>query len=65
LLTPAALALEILEIPHAMTGTSLAYSTVRSGALEKVMIAFCMMGALAVLLFLSLSGEISNLFRRK
>jgi hypothetical protein len=32
---------------------------------EKMMIAFCMMGALAVLVFLSLSGEISNLFRRK
>jgi len=29
------------------------------------MIAFCMMGALAVLVFLSVSGEISNLFRRK
>ncbi len=29
------------------------------------MIGFCMMGALAVLVFLSVSGEISNLFRRK
>ena len=32
---------------------------------ENMMIAFCMMGALAVLVFLSISGEISNLFRRK
>ncbi len=29
------------------------------------MIGFGMMGALAVLVFLSVSGEISNLFRRK
>jgi hypothetical protein len=32
---------------------------------EMMMIAFCMMGALAVLVFLSISGEIPNLFRRK
>ena len=29
------------------------------------MIAFCMMGVFAVLVFLSVSGEISELFRRK
>ena len=29
------------------------------------MIGFCMMGVFAVLVFLSVSGEISNLFRRK
>jgi hypothetical protein len=32
---------------------------------EKMMIAFGMMGALAVLVFLSVSSEISELFRRK
>jgi hypothetical protein len=55
----------MLEIFHAATGMRLAYSYRDVRCAEITMIAFGMMGALAVLVFLSVSSEISDLFRRK